>query len=67
MQHLGCNFQIVNLKKLFFYPIGYINENGHLNLKRFEKYLMRLSDVSTFIIMLHSMVQSVTYEFHIVP
>uniref|UniRef100_A0A8B9GLE6 5'-3' exoribonuclease 1 n=1 Tax=Amazona collaria TaxID=241587 RepID=A0A8B9GLE6_9PSIT len=23
---------------------GYINENGHLNLKRFEKYLTRLSD-----------------------
>uniref|UniRef100_A0A8C4XU65 5'-3' exoribonuclease 1 n=1 Tax=Falco tinnunculus TaxID=100819 RepID=A0A8C4XU65_FALTI len=23
---------------------GYINENGHLNLKRFEKYLARLSD-----------------------
>uniref|UniRef100_A0A8B9Q179 5'-3' exoribonuclease 1 n=1 Tax=Apteryx owenii TaxID=8824 RepID=A0A8B9Q179_APTOW len=23
---------------------GYVNENGHLNLKRFEKYLTRLSD-----------------------
>jgi len=30
------------------FPIGYINENGHLNLKRFEKYLTRLSDVSNF-------------------
>ena len=28
--------------------LGYINESGHLNLPRFEKYLVKLSDVSNY-------------------
>lgn len=37
---------------LIFIPIGYINENGHLNLKRFQKYLTKLSDVSNILFVL---------------
>lgn len=29
-------------------PSGYLNENGHLNLAHFEKYLEKLSDVSVW-------------------
>lgn len=28
-----------------FCDAGYLNENGHLNLKNFEKYLEKLSEV----------------------
>lgn len=29
-----------------FHHLGYLNENGHLNLKNFEKYFEKLSEVS---------------------
>lgn len=29
----------------FFFFSGYLNENGHLNLKNFERYLEKLSEV----------------------
>lgn len=47
---VGCLYCFVYIHKiqswilLFFYP-GYLNENGHLNLRNFEKYLEKLSEV----------------------
>ncbi|EPY76762.1 hypothetical protein CB1_001390014 [Camelus ferus] len=43
--YLEVLFRIIKPRKVFFMAVdGYINESGHLNLPRFEKYLVKLSD-----------------------
>lgn len=46
---------VVLLLWCVLYDTGYINENGRLNMKRTEKYLEALAEVSTVqVYMLHS-------------
>lgn len=41
---------------------GYLNENGHLNLRNFEKYLEKLAEVRCFFLTLYGIGSSCKYD-----
>lgn len=45
-------FLCIFLTKTHFFvsDLGYLNENGHLNLKNFEKYMEKLSEVRHIVV-----------------